>query len=235
MKYAACLCILAALCILATAQTQRPAFEVASVKAGAPAGAGPLRVTAPDEPAAINYTNVTLANCIRKAYGVRPFQIFGGPEWINSARFVINAKAASAVPKAQLMAMLQSLLEERFKLAAHREMKELAVYELTVAKSGLKLKEVSGESGTMIDSSPQHPLIARAVGMEMLAGAIRLDRPVFDATGLKGLYDLTLDYPQDDPFAVIAALQEQAGIKVVQSKRMVEALVIDRAEMPTGN
>ena len=79
----------------ASAQTERPAFEVASVKASK-LGNGPLRVTAPDEPGGITYTNVTLQNCIRRAYGLKAYQVSGGPGWVDSERYVINAKAASA-------------------------------------------------------------------------------------------------------------------------------------------
>ena len=70
--------------------------------------------------------------------------------------------------------------------------------------------------------------------MRLLAGALRLDRPVFDATGLTGLYDVTLDYPPDDPFGIFTALQE-AGLKLEQGKHRVDLLVIDHAERPSEN
>lgn len=231
MKSAIWLVLLAA----AAAQSERPVFEVASVKVSKPTN-GPLRVTAPDEPAGINYTNVTLQNCMRRAYGLKAYQISGGPDWVNPERYMINAKAALAVPHQQLMLMLQALLADRFKLVVHRAVKEIPVYELTVAKNGLKIKAVKEDDlGTQIDSNAQHPLTAHAVSMEMLAGALRVDRPVFDATGLTGLYDITLDYAREDEFAIFAALQEQLGLKLEQGKRPVEVLVIDRVEKPSEN
>ncbi|SPE32840.1 conserved exported hypothetical protein [Candidatus Sulfopaludibacter sp. SbA3] len=229
MRYTLWLLLLAT----AAAQSERPAFEVASVKASKLTG-GPLRVTAPDEPAAINYTNVTLLNCIRRAYGLKSFQVSGGPDWVSTERYVINAKAASAVPHPQLMLMLQGLLAERFQLVVHREMKEIAAYELTVAKNGPKMKKAEDDA-TQIDSNAQHALIGHAVSMGLLAGALRLDRPVFDATGLDGLYDVTLDYARDDEFAIFTALQEQLGLKLEQHKHSVEVLVIDRAQKPPEN
>ena len=97
------------LLMLAATQTEEPAFEVASVKVSKPTN-GPLRVTAPDGPRGITYTNVTLKNCIRRAYGVMAYQISGGPGWLDSDRYIIDAKAASEVPRDQLMLMLRSLL-----------------------------------------------------------------------------------------------------------------------------
>ena len=216
-----------------SAQTERPAFEVASVKVSKPTN-GPLRVTAPDGQGGITYTNVTLKNCIRRAYGVMQYQISGGPAWLDTERFVIDAKAASGAPHSQLMLMLQSLLEDRFKLALHHEKREIPAYDLTVAKGGPKLKPAKDENAMQIDSNAQHALIATGVSIQQLAGALRLDRPIFDATGLTGVYDLTLDYPQDDPFGIFTSLQE-LGLKLEQRKHMVEMLVIDGAEKPSDN
>ena len=76
---------------------------------------------------------------MQNAYAMQPFQIAGGPDWINSERYEIEAKADGNANRAQMFLMLQSLLEERFHLKIHRETKELPVFALVAAKSGLKL------------------------------------------------------------------------------------------------
>jgi uncharacterized protein (TIGR03435 family) len=89
------------------------------------------------------------------AYDPSKRQISGGPKWLDSAYFSIEAKSdssiqippglAGAVP---MRLMLQSLLAERFKLAADKETREGQVYELVMDKGGSKLREVGGASGT---------------------------------------------------------------------------------------
>jgi uncharacterized protein (TIGR03435 family) len=73
------------------------------------------------------------------AYGVQPFQIVGGPSWLTTARYSINAAAGAAVGRDQVFLMLQSLLEERFQLKTHRELSPLPVYRLVPSGSGPKL------------------------------------------------------------------------------------------------
>src|SRR4029453_10533295 len=88
-------------------------------------------------------TNQTLRNLIRNAFNLQPDQMIGGPDWIDADRFDIVAKAADAdldakgmMPQTQFMLRLQSLLEERFQMAAHWETHELPVYALVVAAEG---------------------------------------------------------------------------------------------------
>jgi uncharacterized protein (TIGR03435 family) len=76
---------------------------------------------------------------LQNAYAMQPFQIVGGPDWVNSERYEIEAKADGNASRAQMFLMLQSLLEDRFHLKIHRETKELPVYALAAARSGLKL------------------------------------------------------------------------------------------------
>src|SRR5215472_10650574 len=171
-------------CLSFAASAQQPAFEVASIRPSNYQG-GPLRVTAAVEGDGINFSNVTPRQCIQRAYGVKSYQLIG-PEWINSERYMIVAKADGAVPQDKILLMLQTLLTERFKLAFHREAKEMPIYALVVSKSGPKLKEAKDEGATQISGDGAEVVFERA-SMEQLAGAIgrSLDRPVIDATGLK--------------------------------------------------
>jgi uncharacterized protein (TIGR03435 family) len=224
-----------------------PAFEVASVKLHKPEP-GPFRVSTGGEVGRINYSNVTLKACIREAYGLRPYQVAGGPGWLNDDRFDIIAKAPGPASKAQLMLMLKSLLADRFHLTFHVETKEMPVYSLVVARKGLRLHEATDEAGgTQIGGDAAHPFTARNISMAQFAGSLsrvrEVDRPVLDATGLKGLFDLTLDFAADDPTStdtaagpsIFTALQEQLGLKLEPTRGPVEILVVDHAEKPSQN
>jgi uncharacterized protein (TIGR03435 family) len=112
----------------------RPKFEVASIK---PNTQPSFQMVRPLPGRLIADAGVRLL--IQNAYGVQPFQIVGLPEWVDSTRFAIEAKAAGNAGRAQLFLMLQSLLEDRFGLKIHHETRELPVYALVVAKNGPKL------------------------------------------------------------------------------------------------
>jgi uncharacterized protein (TIGR03435 family) len=92
---------------------------------------------------------------MQNAYTVQPFQIAGGPAWINSERYEIEAKADGNASRAEMFLMLRSLLEDRFQLKIHREIKELPVYALVAAKSGFKLPPP--KEGSCVSPPPDAP------------------------------------------------------------------------------
>jgi len=112
----------------------RPKFEVASVKPSEGQGLQSVRPL----PGGLN-ADATVRRMMQNAYNLQPYQIAGGPDWVNSERFEVDAKAGGSASRAQLFLMLQSLLEERFQLRTHRETREMPVYALVAARSGLKL------------------------------------------------------------------------------------------------
>jgi uncharacterized protein (TIGR03435 family) len=87
---------------------------------------------------------------MQNAYTVQAFQIVGGPGWIDSEQYVLEAKADGNASRAQIFLMLQSLLEDRFQLKIHRETRELPVYTLVPARSGMKLQPP--KEGSCVDS-----------------------------------------------------------------------------------
>ncbi len=124
---------IAALAVFGQA-VSRPAFEVASIKPSIDRGFKmvrplPGRLTA-DAPVRL---------LLQNAYSVQAFQIVGGPGWIDSEHYAIEAKAAGNAGRAEIFRMLQSLFEDRFHLKIHRETRELPIYALAAAKNGLKL------------------------------------------------------------------------------------------------
>lgn len=126
-----------------------PAFEVASVRPWVtpPPGArvffGPPRGgPGTSDPGQITWTAASLLSILMAAYDVQAFQI-SAPDWAPTARYDIVAKVPAGTTKAQIAGMWQSLLKERLGLAVHRASKEFQVYELSVAKGGLKMKETN--------------------------------------------------------------------------------------------
>lgn len=120
-------------------QPDRPSFEVASIKPGDP---NERRVSLFIQPGGkLSTTNASLQMMIGFAYDVRNHQISGGPNWLDSAKFNVEAKAPSTIEippgpdgAVQLRLMLQSLLAERFKLVVHRETRQQQVYDLVIDK-----------------------------------------------------------------------------------------------------
>jgi uncharacterized protein (TIGR03435 family) len=248
--------IVLSVCLPIAAWAQQPAFEVASIKPSNYQG-GPLRVTARIVADGIAFSNVTPRLCIQRAYGVKPYQL-SGPEWIDTERYMIVAKAAAAVPEDKILLMLQTLLVERFQLTIHREAKEMAIYALVVSKNGPKLKEATDEGATQIggDGGAGLETVFERASMAQLAGTLArsVDRPVIDATGLKGLYNFRLALANDgrsrpngaaagppeatdpsDAPSIFTALQERLGLKLESRKVPVDVLVIDRIAKPSEN
>jgi len=115
-----------------------PAFEVASIKQAAPQADGQMMVRMGGDAGRVDYANVSLKQVLAKAYDVKSYQITG-PSWLDTERYDIVAKVPDGVPKAQIPAMLQALLAERFHMTIHRETKEQSVYAIVVGKDGPKL------------------------------------------------------------------------------------------------
>ena len=99
--------------------------------------------------------DASLQMLIQYAYGVQPFQVVGGPGWMQSERYEIDAKADGNASRDQMFLMLQSLLEDRFQLKIHRETRDLPVYALVAAKGGLKLPPP--KEGGCVDSAADAP------------------------------------------------------------------------------
>jgi uncharacterized protein (TIGR03435 family) len=220
-------------------------FEVASVKIAQP---GPQGVWNNGSPDRFRMLNMTLHALVATAYGVQDYQV-SGPAWMTNERYDIIAKVSPEVAKLpwddkwkRTCAMTQVLLADRFKLELHRESKELPAYALIPTKGGTKLKEIGPDPGELVrnqrsaghlkaEQMPMRQLI------EILHGLVK--RPILDETGIKGVFDITLDWAPEtnqppettDPRpSLFTALQEQLGLKLEARKATVPVLVIDRVE-----
>jgi len=237
-------------------------FEVATIKVSQPGLAGRwIRMQSAHQFAARNHALRTL---LAAAYNLTPQAISGGPSWVDSDRYDILAKApGEARPNLdEQMAMLRRLLGERFKLAMHRQQKRMAIYALTVAKKGPRLKE----SATSLDAAPEGPpplifvvspqvirLPGRNATMAELASVLQrsaLEHPVVNKTGLSARYDFDLEFTPDETVfggalgkgtedstkpTLFGAMEEQLGLKLEATKGVIAALVIDHAERPVDN
>jgi uncharacterized protein (TIGR03435 family) len=113
------------------------AFEVASIR---PNTSGYMGMSLEPQPGGrLTGTNVTAAMLVRFAYDLPDFLIFGGPNWLSSDRFDVAAKADGDVSLGQKRLMLRRLLAERFKLSAHTDTRELALYALVTARNDRRL------------------------------------------------------------------------------------------------
>ena len=192
-------------------------------------------------------TNVTLKTLIQSAYGVKDFQITGGPRWLDGDAYDVSARADAAgqLSNDDLKPMLQALLADRFRLKVHRETKEVSLYSLVVAKTGSKLREHTGPggpSGGTLRDSGKVTMNAVKVPIAMLAENLGrvLGRTVVDNTGLTALYDFRLEWAQDQTAdatgpSLFTALQEQLGLKLESTRGPVEVIVIDSAEKASEN
>jgi uncharacterized protein (TIGR03435 family) len=183
-----------------------------------PNAAGP---TAPQRGAVFPGERVTLVNTplrtiIQMAYQVNVPQVIGAPSWIANERFDITAKADTPSSADQLRAMLQTLLADRFKLAAHPETRNTSVYALVVARSdgrlGPQLHPEAQDCEPLRVIARAQPgardpcglpsngevghLGARSKQIDLLATLLRtfVDRPVVNRTGLTGSYDWDLTW-----------------------------------------
>jgi len=216
-KVAICLVLTAA---AAFAQT-KPAFEVATIKpsppmdpaklAAAMQAGGRLPIGANIDALRAEYLYLDLKSLLTYAYGVKPYQITG-PDWMSTTRFDIVAKMPEGSKKDDAPKMLQSLLEERFKLTVHRTSAEHPVLALVAGKGGPKLK-ASAEKPVAIDESA--PLKPGELKMDGSDGPVRVKVDMTTGSsvidmGLKGKMAYRL-VPATQTFHIDFSMTTMAG------------------------
>lgn len=255
---------IAFLCARGPAQTAAapPTFDVASIHINNTETDGHHHIFNNPAESHLRARNLAIRDLIQFAYGLPNSQILGGPAWLDSIMFDIDAKSDPSVD-AQLHAlpteqarhqkqlMVQALLADRFRLKTHQETRHLPVYALVVAKDGPKFKP-SKINGTTIDSGRTRLHVAGSDDtLSILARELArvLGRVVLNQTGLSGRYDLSLQWTPDDapppmpngapdpsePPGIFTAIQEQLGLRLESSRGPVPVLVIDNVEMPSAN
>jgi uncharacterized protein (TIGR03435 family) len=198
-------------------------------------------------------TNTPVFWLVASAYSLssgalRPSQIVSAPAWLDSEHYDIIGKPAdpgdtTTFEKTRLL--LRSLLEERFKLRAHHEQRQMAIYALVrngalgprFKASVLDCATPSSRCG--FGGGPAGQVKANAITMDLLAQLLgnATDRVVVDRTGLDGRFDVDLEWSPDqaatDKPSIFTAVQEQLGLKLESSRGPVDVVVIDHVERPT--
>ncbi len=203
-----------------------PSFEVASVRLHTSDDPRTMLVAQPG--GRFLAVNIPLRTIIRAAFRLQDDQIVGGPAWLDTDRFDIDARAAGmpGAPGAELLGMLQSLLSDRFKLTTHRETRELAVYALERSRSDgkpgpalrptecpdLAVDLAAAKPCTNI-SSGTGLLTIRGIPLDVFAEylAPSVNRVVVNRTALDGRYDAQLKWLPDSPAAPAPGQTASAG------------------------
>jgi uncharacterized protein (TIGR03435 family) len=212
---------------------------------------------------------VTIQKLLQDAYAFYDTdRVIGLPKWAGSEKFDLQAKIDESdeptftdLSLAQQRLMLQALLSDRFGLKVHFEAREMPIYALKIANTGLKFKEhvpnhapdgANPETGGLMTRSRPGQLTEEWVTMPSFATILtyQVNRPVIDATGLTGRYDIQLDWTPEDRTApsggdtsmttpsgpsIFTALKEQLGLWLDPQKGPADVLVIDHVEHPIQN
>jgi len=234
-----------------------PAYEIVSIK---PDKSGSPAETMQRMRDGIRWTNFPVSTWVRSAYAViMDSQIVGLPDWADSEPYDIEAKVDAETAEAwkklnykerwkQEEPMMQAMLADRCQLKVHRETRDLPVYDLVIAKGGLKMKETPVDDQNGGESMGPGKMTAHGLSTDSLVSAFSgmVGRMIVDKTGLGDKkFDFELKWTPDDRRAAdnaadagpsfFTALEEQLGLKLVPAKGPVEVIVIDHIEKPSPN
>lgn len=233
-----------------------PAFEVATIKPSKPGTPGKRINVGPN--GVLTTVNYSVADLIQFAYHLHAKQVEGGEKALLQDQYDITGKPdhEGIGNDRQTRGMVQGLLKERFQLGFHMEKRELAVYAITVLKTGPKLNKTATTNGVALPGLNIGPGVfnVRNGTITDFAGLLQgtiLDRPVVDQTGLTDRFDFTVKFTPDPsqtfaglppppaaddaPPDLFTAFQQQLGLKLEQTKAPVDVLVIDKLEKPSEN
>ena len=220
-------------------------FDVATVKASARVlgrdTISPIAIT----PTGLTAHNVTLKRLIGQAYGAQPFQIMGGPGWLDSNEYDVEAKVSAGVSREQMNAMLRSLLAERFALKVHTGSVAKQVYELTPGPGGARIHPVKeGEtpkSGTRVFRGDMQQF-ANFLGVQLSIPPIEDPTrpsfasgppvPVLDRSGLDGVFEIPTEFRPEagaDMFTQWQRALRELGLRLVVRANKLDAVVVDAA------
>jgi uncharacterized protein (TIGR03435 family) len=221
IKMAAAIAFSFSVALCAYAQSSRPQFDAASVKRNINGTASDFQVAPGGRLIAINRT---VSDLIFHAYNLRPYQIPDRPEWTHLERYDIEAKAEGNPSWAEMMPLLQNILEDRFKLKSHWDTKELPVFFITAAKGGIKLKPSTahcirfdtGAAARTAAEAATAPPVCRAGQLTAGEGGKRLwivenagisdvtyvlsnllGRKIIDKTDFPGRFDFSIEFSAD--------------------------------------
>lgn len=236
-----------------------PNYEVSAIR---PNTGGDNRFAFRIEPdGSLAATGITLKRLMMTAYNVQGFRIVGGPGWVASSRWDIQARPSRAASPQEVRRMLRTLLEDRFQLRSHAEQRKLPVYELTVDPRGSKLQQgTDGKTEPDIRVAPGYLHLSTATAATFASQlSYALGRPVIDKTGLSGEFDFSLKWTPEvgedggpsnkglppgtreesastaDGPSIFTAIVEQLGLRLKSGRGPVEVIVISTVQPPAAN
>lgn len=257
-KHAAILLALIAFTLPAQSPKPAPNFDVVSIRQtdpSAPRTTCYMRGQAGGK----TYTGrcISLSLIIKRAYRIIDSQLSGGPDWLNTSLFDFDAKTDIPTTRADVEALFQSFLAERFNLKMHTEQRSMQALVLTVNGAGNKMtpNTTDYEWDIPVQGVPGTIRTVKGIRCPMsylswYLGQVQ-NRPVVDRTGLKGFWDFTLEFvpdgmserrgpdgamlpPPDGP-NIYTALRDQLGLKMEVQKTAVDVYVVDHVEKPAAN
>lgn len=249
-----------------TSSPSRPTFEVASIK---PNVSGDVQSSLTVQPGGrVMAINIQPRTLISFAYQVQEYQIVSGPSWLDDGHFDIQARPEGNLPAtptipggppttAQLM--VRSLLEDRFALRVHQELRDIAVYRLTTVRADGRVGPGLRPSSTpCVPTTAPVPTGQRRCGfqlspgsidavgrsMEHLAGTLTqfVRRPVFNQTSLDGAFDFDLEFAPEvltgpgslsDRPPLSTVLAELLGLRLANGVQAAPVVVVDAIQRPT--
>jgi uncharacterized protein (TIGR03435 family) len=244
-----------------SANTAAFAFDIVSIKPYKQTGDG-VSMWMNTTPDGFSSRGFSLKSFLFNAFPiVMPDQLVGLPPWADSDYYEVDAKmdeetaaAYKKLPRDQgrqvWHQMMQDLLADRFQLKFHRETRELPIYNLVVAKAGLKIEATPEGKGNGY-SMGGGKLSGTGIALDSLAFSLsnEVGRMIVNKTGLTGGYNIDLKWQPDAMAAgssnsssadpplpdLFTALQEQLGLKLEAAKGPVDVYVIDQVEKPSEN
>ena len=193
----------------------------------------------------LTINNAPLSFLVQIAYNIDSQEHLAAmPSWMESQQYDFSAKVEGDQQRTleQMRPMLQRLLEQRFHLATHHEIKQMTGFALILARGGSKLQPSTGNEKPFAQLLPNR-VDVKHMDVEHIAGVLahRAGQPIVDQTGLVGNYDFRLSFASlDDATSNLPdffiALQQQLGLKLESRRVPVDFLVIDHVDkIPTDN
>jgi uncharacterized protein (TIGR03435 family) len=220
-----------------------PAFEVASVKPSGITAGSWARFLPGGRLSAASW----LKQLIQIAYGVEDYQVSGGPDWLTTQWYEIEAKAPNPnADRSEMLLMLRALLEDRFKLELRREERDFPVLALKIDKNSAKLTPLA--EGEKSKCARDNSFVCGLRTPADLAKSLQyiVGRPVLDRTGISGRFDILLDFDvyanrnepapagYDKP-SLTTALRDQLGMRLESEKVARPVLIVEKVERPGAN
>jgi uncharacterized protein (TIGR03435 family) len=245
-------------------------FDVATIRLAPPPDSHfHVSVTSPPHSSRFEATNLPTKALLQIAYGSES-PVVGAPDWVASTFYNIQARSDEAADAmlAKITAnevrlekrhALRALLAERFELKMHPETRNTAIYNLVLAKGGVKMQPTPTPPPPADGAAPLAPPPADTQahgskhGLEFVGSnapliaicsalSSQVEAPVLDKTGLTGVWNYTLQFGREwsanDPDSwpsIFTAVQEQLGLKLEAVHESVPNLVIDHIAKPTEN